>query len=147
MVGVEAKVKLKALGEIEGHLRGRATTTSTTRSTRRSRRPRPASTKAEKFLGVENLYVSEHGTLVNHLVQSLKAESLYRRDKDYAVVDGQVMIIDEFTGRILEGRRWSDGLHQAVEAKEGAGDRARRTRRWRRSPCRTTSASTTSSAA
>jgi hypothetical protein len=76
--------------------------------------------KAEEFLGVENLYISEHGTLVNHLVQSLKAESLYRRDKDYAVVDGQVMIIDEHTGRILEGRRWSEGLHQAVEAKEGA---------------------------
>ena len=75
--------------------------------------------KAEEFLGVDNLYLSEHGTLVNHLVQALKAESLYGKDKDYAVVDGQVMIIDEFTGRILEGRRWSEGLHQAVEAKEG----------------------------
>ena len=75
--------------------------------------------RAEEFLGVDNLYMSEHGTLVNHLVQALKAESLYRRDKDYAVVDGEVMIIDEFTGRILEGRRWSEGLHQAVEAKEG----------------------------
>ena len=79
--------------------------------------------KAEKFLGVENLYVSEHGTLVNHLIQSLKAESLYKRDKDYAVIDGQVMIIDEFTGRILEGRRWSEGLHQAIEAKEGVAIR------------------------
>jgi preprotein translocase subunit SecA len=79
--------------------------------------------KAEQFLGVDNLYVSEHGTLVNHLVQSLKAESLYRRDKDYAVIDGEVMIIDEFTGRILEGRRWSEGLHQAVEAKEGVAIR------------------------
>jgi preprotein translocase subunit SecA len=75
--------------------------------------------KAEEFLGVDNLYMSEHGTLVNHLVQALKAESLYRKDKDYAVVEGEVMIIDEFTGRILEGRRWSEGLHQAVEAKEG----------------------------
>ena len=75
--------------------------------------------RAEEFLGVDNLYLSEHGSLVNHLVQALKAESLYRRDKDYAVIDGQVMIIDEFTGRILEGRRWSEGLHQAVEAKEG----------------------------
>ena len=75
--------------------------------------------RTEQFLGVENLYVSEHGTLVNHLVQSLKAESLYKRDKDYAVIDGEVMIIDEFTGRILEGRRWSEGLHQAIEAKEG----------------------------
>jgi preprotein translocase subunit SecA len=79
--------------------------------------------KAEQFLGVDNLYVSEHGTLVNHLIQSLKAESLYKRDKDYAVIDGQVMIIDEFTGRILEGRRWSEGLHQAIEAKEGVAIR------------------------
>src|SRR4029077_9433707 len=61
--------------------------------------------------------------LVNHLVQSLKAESLYRKDDDYAVIDGEVMIIDEFTGRILEGRRWSEGLHQAVEAKEGVSIR------------------------
>ncbi len=78
---------------------------------------------AEKFLGVENLYLAENGSLVNHLIQSMKAESLYRRDKDYAVVDGEVMIIDEFTGRILEGRRWSEGLHQAVEAKEGVAIR------------------------
>jgi preprotein translocase subunit SecA len=75
--------------------------------------------KAEEFLGVDNLYLSEHGSLINHLGQALKAESLYKKDKDYAVVEGQVMIIDEFTGRILEGRRWSEGLHQAVEAKEG----------------------------
>src|SRR4051795_4138214 len=74
--------------------------------------------KAEKFFGIENLYLAEHGNLVNHLIQSLKAESLYKRDVDYAVVDGEVKIIDEFTGRILEGRRWSEGLHQAVEAKE-----------------------------
>jgi preprotein translocase subunit SecA len=75
--------------------------------------------KSEKFLGIENLYLAEHGNLVNHLIQALKAESLYRRDVDYAVIDGEVKIIDEFTGRILEGRRWSEGLHQAVEAKEG----------------------------
>ncbi|MEA2273512.1 MAG: preprotein translocase subunit SecA, partial [Solirubrobacteraceae bacterium] len=75
--------------------------------------------KAEKFLGIDHLYRAENGHLVNHLLQSLKAESLYKRDVDYAVIDGQVMIIDEFTGRILEGRRWSEGLHQAVEAKEG----------------------------
>ncbi len=79
--------------------------------------------KAEEFLGVENLYLGEHGTLVNHLIQALKAESLYSRDTEYAVVDGQVMIIDEFTGRILEGRRWSEGLHQAIEAKEGVSIR------------------------
>jgi preprotein translocase subunit SecA len=78
---------------------------------------------AEKFLGLENLYLAENGNMVNHLIQAMKAESLYRRDKDYAVVDGEVMIIDEFTGRILEGRRWSEGLHQAVEAKEGVAIR------------------------
>jgi len=75
--------------------------------------------KAERFLGIEHLYRAENGHLVNHLIQSLKAESLYKRDVDYAVIDGEVKIIDEFTGRILEGRRWSEGLHQAVEAKEG----------------------------
>ncbi|MBI5309676.1 MAG: preprotein translocase subunit SecA [Actinobacteria bacterium] len=75
--------------------------------------------KAEKFLGIDNLYLAENGSLVNHLIQALKAESLYKRDVDYAVIDGEVKIIDEFTGRILEGRRWSEGLHQAVEAKEG----------------------------
>jgi len=75
--------------------------------------------KAERFLGVDHLYRAENGHLVNHLIQSLKAESLYKRDVDYAVIDGEVKIIDEFTGRILEGRRWSEGLHQAVEAKEG----------------------------
>src|SRR5256884_504476 len=74
--------------------------------------------KAERFLGIDHLYRAENGHLVNHLNQSLKAESLYKRDVDYAVIDGEVKIIDEFTGRILEGRRWSKGLHQAVEAKE-----------------------------
>jgi len=75
--------------------------------------------KAEKFLGIQHLYRAENGPLVNHLQQALKAESLYKRDVDYAVIDGEVKIIDEFTGRILDGRRWSEGLHQAVEAKEG----------------------------
>src|SRR5215212_3173979 len=75
--------------------------------------------KAERFLGIDHLYKAENGPLVNHLIQSLKAESLYKKDVDYAVVDGEVKIIDEFTGRILDGRRWSEGLHQAVEAKEG----------------------------
>src|ERR1044071_7785587 len=75
--------------------------------------------KAEKFLGIDHLYRAENGPLVNHLIQALKAESLYKRDVDYAVVDGEVKIIDEFTGRILDGRRWSEGLHQATEAKEG----------------------------
>ena len=75
--------------------------------------------KAERFLGIDHLYRAENGHLVNHLIQSLKAESLYKHDVDYAVIDGEVKIIDEFTGRILEGRRWSEGLHQAIEAKEG----------------------------
>src|SRR5919199_1134243 len=75
--------------------------------------------KAERFLGIDHLYRAENGHLVNHLHQALKAQSLYKRDVDYAVIDGEVKIIDEFTGRILEGRRWSEGLHQAVEAKEG----------------------------
>ena len=79
--------------------------------------------RTEEFLGVDHLYLGEHGSLVNHLIQSLKAESLYKRDKEYAVIDGEVMIIDEHTGRILEGRRWSEGLHQAVEAKEGVAIR------------------------
>src|SRR5277367_2181064 len=75
--------------------------------------------KAERFLEIDHLYRAENGHLVNHLIQSLRSEALYKRDVDYAVIDGEVKIIDEFTGRILDGRRWSEGLHQAVEAKEG----------------------------
>ncbi len=75
--------------------------------------------KAEKFLGIDHLYRAENGHLVNHLIQSLRAEALYKKDVDYAVIDGEAKIIDEFTGRILDGRRWSEGLHQAIEAKEG----------------------------
>src|SRR5918994_1447824 len=73
----------------------------------------------EGALGVEHLYDPRNVELVNHLIQSLKAESLYKRDVDYVIQDGEVKIVDEFTGRIMEGRRWSDGLHQAIEAKEG----------------------------
>jgi preprotein translocase subunit SecA len=75
--------------------------------------------KAERFLGIDHLYRAENGHLVNHLQQALRAESLYKKDVDYAVIDGEVKIVDEFTGRILDGRRWSEGLHQAIEAKEG----------------------------
>jgi preprotein translocase subunit SecA len=75
--------------------------------------------KAERFLRIDHLYTAANGHLVNHLQQALRAESLFKRDVDYAVIDGEVRIIDEHTGRILEGRRWSEGLHQAVEAKEG----------------------------
>ncbi|MDQ3889142.1 MAG: preprotein translocase subunit SecA, partial [Actinomycetota bacterium] len=75
--------------------------------------------KVERALGIENLYDPRNAQLVNHLNQALKAQSLYQRDVDYVVQDGEVKIVDEFTGRIMEGRRWSEGLHQAVEAKEG----------------------------
>src|SRR5215510_13171059 len=74
--------------------------------------------KVERILGVKNLYdPSEIGTL-HHVNQALKAYALFRRDVDYVVKDGEVIIVDEFTGRLMPGRRWSDGLHQAVEAKE-----------------------------
>jgi preprotein translocase subunit SecA len=75
--------------------------------------------KVERALRIDNLYAPENTQLVNHLYQSLKAESLYQIDVDYVIQDGEVKIVDEFTGRIMEGRRWSEGLHQAVEAKEG----------------------------
>jgi preprotein translocase subunit SecA len=75
--------------------------------------------KVERALKIENLYDPRNAQLVNHLIQALKAQSLYQRDVDYVVQDGEVKIVDEFTGRIMEGRRWSEGLHQAVEAKEG----------------------------
>ena len=75
--------------------------------------------KVERSLRIDNLYAPENTQLVNHLYQALKAESLYQLDVDYVIQDGEVKIVDEFTGRIMEGRRWSEGLHQAVEAKEG----------------------------
>jgi preprotein translocase subunit SecA len=75
--------------------------------------------KVERALKVENLYDPRNVQLVNHLIQSLKAQALYKRDDDYVVQEGEVKIVDEFTGRIMEGRRWSEGLHQAIEAKEG----------------------------
>jgi preprotein translocase subunit SecA len=74
--------------------------------------------KVERLLGIANLYDSVSSNYVHQLTQALRAKELYRRDKDYLVADGEVKIVDEFTGRILDGRRWSDGLHQAVEAKE-----------------------------
>jgi preprotein translocase subunit SecA len=74
--------------------------------------------KVERQLGVENLYDAVSVNLVHQLQKALEAKELYKRDKEYLVQDGEVKIVDEFTGRIMEGRRWSDGLHQAVEAKE-----------------------------
>ena len=73
----------------------------------------------ERLLNVDNLYDPQHITILHHVQQGLRAHALYRRDVDYVVKDGEVIIVDEFTGRMMPGRRWSDGLHQAVEAKEG----------------------------
>src|SRR5439155_1351866 len=75
--------------------------------------------KVERAIRIDNLYDPRNSQLVNHLIQALKAESLYKRDVDYVIQEGEVKIVDEFTGRIMEGRRWSEGLHQAIEAKEG----------------------------
>ncbi len=74
--------------------------------------------KVERMLGVTNLYDPNHIDTLHHVNQALKAHALFKRDVDYIVKDGQVIIVDEFTGRLMPGRRWSDGLHQAVEAKE-----------------------------
>ena len=76
-------------------------------------------TKTEKLLGLGNLYDPEHMETIHHVYQGLRAHTLYRRDVEYVVKNGEVIIVDEFTGREMPGRRWSDGLHQAVEAKEG----------------------------
>ncbi|MEI8238458.1 MAG: preprotein translocase subunit SecA [Actinomycetota bacterium] len=75
--------------------------------------------RVEQSLGIENLYDEVQQNLVHQLSVALKAKELYRRDKDYIIQNGEVKIVDEFTGRVLEGRRWSEGIHQAVEAKEG----------------------------
>ena len=74
--------------------------------------------KAEKYLGIDNMYELTNIDLLHGVEQALRAHTLYKRDVDYMIRDGQVLIVDEFTGRVLPGRRWSDGLHQAVEAKE-----------------------------
>ena len=75
--------------------------------------------QVEKLLGIDNLYDPQHIELLHHIYQGLKAHYLYRRDVEYMVANGEVVIVDEFTGRLMPGRRWSDGLHQAIEAKEG----------------------------
>jgi len=76
-------------------------------------------TAVEQILGVHNLYEDDHIELTHHLNQALKAHALMKRDRDYVVKDGEVIIVDEFTGRLMLGRRYSEGLHQAIEAKEG----------------------------
>lgn len=75
--------------------------------------------KLEEILGVDNIYVSQHYNDIHHIENALKAAAAYKRDVDYLVRDGEILIIDEHTGRVLSGRRYSDGLHQAIEAKEG----------------------------
>ncbi|RLE13065.1 preprotein translocase subunit SecA, partial [Candidatus Aerophobetes bacterium] len=81
--------------------------------------------KVENLLGMNNLYQDTGGwQLVHHINQAIRAHELYERDRDYLIKDGEVVIIDEFTGRLMPGRRWSDGLHQAVEAKEGVAIRS-----------------------
>jgi preprotein translocase subunit SecA len=75
--------------------------------------------KVEDWLGIDNLYENVNTPLISFLNNSIKAKELYHKDKDYVVMNGEVLIVDEFTGRILHGRRWSEGMHQAVEAKEG----------------------------
>ncbi len=75
--------------------------------------------KVQKRLGIANLFAPEEVETLHHVEQALRAHSLYKRDRDYVVRDGEVIIVDEFTGRLMPGRRWSDGLHQAIEAKEG----------------------------
>jgi len=77
------------------------------------------SSKVEGLLGVKNLYDPSNIELVHHTLQALRAHHLFKRDVDYVAKDGEVVIVDEFTGRLMPGRRWSDGLHQAIEAKEG----------------------------
>jgi preprotein translocase subunit SecA len=79
----------------------------------------PGITKVEDHLGIENLYESANTPLISFLNNSIKAKELFRKDKEYVVMDGEVLIVDEHTGRILAGRRYNDGLHQAIEAKEG----------------------------
>lgn len=75
--------------------------------------------EVERLLGIENLYDPQHIELLHHVYQALKAHHLFKLDVDYMIKDGEVVIVDEFTGRLMPGRRWSDGLHQAIEAKEG----------------------------
>ncbi len=118
LVGVERKVRLRSEGETadtseaaydyEYDLKD-GTVAPTERGVAR----------AEEALGLPNLYLADNGVAVNHFHQALKAEALFERDRDYAVIDGQIRVIDNSTGRIMTSRRWAEGLHQAIEAKEG----------------------------
>ena len=89
-----------------------------TKSTATSRSPTKAGKKLKQLLGIGNIADPENWDLKHHVETAVKAHALYHRDVEYVVKDGEVIIVDEFTGRLMPGRRWSDGLHQAVEAKE-----------------------------
>ena len=125
-----------------GGRRRRAATTSSTSRTSAVSPTEEGIDKIEQLLGIENLYDADP-RLARHFDSALKAHALYKRDRDYIVKDGEIVIVDEFTGRMMPGRRWSEGLHQAIEAKEGCESSAR-TRPWPPSRSRTTSACTTS---
>ena len=85
----------------------------------------PGIEKVEDYLGIDNLYESANTPLISFLNNSIKAKALFKRDKDYVVMNGEVLIVDEHTGRILVGRRYNEGIHQAIEAKEGVADQGR----------------------
>ncbi len=100
---------------------------ATTRSTRRSAPSaswRPGIERVEDYLGIDNLYESLNTPLIGFLNNAIKAKELFKRDKDYVVLNGEVLIVDEHTGRILAGRRYNEGMHQAIEAKEGVAIKA-----------------------
>ncbi len=101
-----------------------------------------ASTKIEQLAGVQNIYEEDNIDLTRYMENAIKAQIIFKRDKDYIVKDGEVIIVDEFTGRQMPGRRYSEGLHQAIEAKEGVAKSSAKTILWQRSPSRTSSAST-----
>ena len=130
-----------------------ARTTSSTRSSARSSFTEDGTEKLERLLEAaghlvgDSLYDIENVAIVHHVNNALKAHKLFQRDKDYIVRNDEVVIIDEFTGRMMPGRRFSEGLHQALEAKEARHRSSPRTRRSPRSPSRTISACTTSSPA
>jgi len=100
--------------------------------------------KVEQLLKLDNLYDPRNIETLHHVQQALRAHTMYRRDVEYVVKDGEVLIVDEFTGRLMPGRRWSDGLHQAVEPRRGCGSRVK-TRPLPPSPSRTISGCTASS--
>ena len=102
---------------------------------------------AEKLAGVESFYTAGNMEWPHLIDNALKAHHLYKLDVNYVVQEGEVIIVDEFTGRLMPGRNWSDGLHQAVEAKEGVQSQGRDADPAPRSRCKTSSSCTTKSAA